>query len=122
MSHLKRPNHLRLVGDGPPKPPKPPKEFARRQKELTPEAHARLVTLLRNLRRNKYETYVNLAAALGMSTAAISTVLAGRGGSVNLASRAAYLAGVPVETILYATVVDVDRCPTCKQKLPETKT
>src|SRR5580698_2484003 len=102
MVDLNRPNHLRLAG----KPLRAPKEFARPQVELTPEQRARLASAIQNLRR-LYGTYDHVAAALGLSVAAISRVLyLGRGGSVNMVARAAHLGGVPVETILYGTIVD----------------
>jgi hypothetical protein len=116
MSDSKRPNHLRLVTDGPPPPPR-----LRRRAELSPEERARLANAIRGLRR-LYGTYKRVAEEMGLRPESLTEVLSGHHGSYMMAVRAAHLAGLPVETILYGTVVATDRCPTCKQKLPEKTT
>jgi len=108
----KRPNHLRLATDEPPRPQ------PRRRVELSPEQRTRLASAITGLRK-LYGTYKRVAEELGVTREAITQVIAGRHGSHMLAARAAHLAGVPVETILYGSVFAVDRCPTCGQKVEE---
>jgi hypothetical protein len=108
-----RPKHLRLVTNDP-----PTKRPQRKGLVFTPEQRARLASVLRNLWR-RYGTYKKVAEAMGMSIAALHLTLSGRGGSMMMAVRAAHLAGIPVDTIIYGTVLATDRCAHCGQKLPE---
>lgn len=114
MAELKRPSHLRVVGDEP-----PPRPRGRRPREaFTQEQWARLVTVLHRLHR-LYGTWKRVAEAMDMTVGGLRSAIRGQGGSMRLAVRAAHAAGIPVETIAYGTMASVDRCAHCGQKLPE---
>jgi hypothetical protein len=90
----------------------------RKTSSLTDEERGRLRAVLKNLRR-AHGSWAKLGEAMDVSIDTLLGVSKGKDfGSIDLAHRAAKIAGMLVEDLLHGKPVDADHCPHCRQPLP----
>jgi len=81
---------------------------------LTVEETTHFRAALRNVAKLHFGTFVKLAGALGVPVKTLGQALSRKSPpSAVLVLRVARLAKVPVEAMLYPTLTDASRCPTC---------